>query len=91
MIVEELLARVLVLDEAQECLTPEARRAFRQWQDEERTSLSPKQEHWLRGVAERLGIEAAPSENLFSQLSPKRQAEQRKAAERVVLPWERKP
>lgn len=51
--------------------------------------LTPKMLDWLRGAAERVGLQVAPAENLFSRLSPARQAEQLRAAAKVKLPWER--
>lgn len=64
--------------------------AFTRWLDLGRT-LSDAQRKWLYGVAERLGVVgAAPSENIFSGMSPEKQARQREAAKKVVLPWEKK-
>jgi hypothetical protein len=92
----ELLLAVLARDDQTECLTGAARKAFTQWRDEGRGEgaghgypFTDAQLNWLRGVAERLGIATAPSENLFSNLSPERQAEQRRAASKVRLPWEK--
>lgn len=50
-------------------------------------ALSEKQRKWIRSVAERLGIQAAPVGNVFSELSPEAQDEQR-AHVRTRLPWE---
>lgn len=64
--------------------------AFSEWRRRPGMQLSPKQRAWLFGVAERYGvIEAAPSENIFSQLPLKKQAEQRERAARVKMPWEK--
>jgi hypothetical protein len=68
--------------------------AFTEWREKKaanpRFTLTPKQSAWLYGVAERLGaVGAAPAENIFSRLSPERQAEQRERAARVKLPWEK--
>lgn len=52
-------------------------------------SLSELQRHWVRGVAERFGIQVAPSENIFSAMDPEKQARQREAAKRIRLPWEK--
>lgn len=53
--------------------------------------LTPNQSNWVFGVAERLGVQVAPSENLFSAMDPEKQARQRAAASRVKLPWEIDP
>ncbi len=79
----------LCLEQRFEERVPEATRtAFARMLDEGHP-LTPKQRAWVHGVAERLGEHVAPSENLFSQLSSKRQEEQRKAAAKVRLPWEK--
>lgn len=52
-------------------------------------TLTEPMRRWVRGAAERVGLQVAPSENLFSQLSPERQEEMRRAALRVKLPWEK--
>ncbi len=54
-----------------------------------RWTLTPRQTQWIHAVAERLGIETAPSANLFSQMDPEKQARQRAAAAKVKLPWEK--
>jgi hypothetical protein len=52
--------------------------------------LTEKQSKWVLGVSARIGlIGAEPSENLFSRLTPERQAEQRARAAKVKLPWEK--
>lgn len=76
-----------LLDKHADSISGAALAAFSEWKLAD-TTLSDKQKKWLYGVAERLGIATAPSENLFSSLSPERQAEQRRAAARVKLPWE---
>ena len=67
-------------------LGKKAQKAFPEWK--ERTLTGPMR-RWLRADADRLGIQVAPSENLFSNLSPERQAEQRARAAKVRLPWEK--
>jgi hypothetical protein len=64
--------------------------AFPKWLEEGR-ELSPKMRKWIRGTAESLGLQTAPSENLFSQLSPEEQERQRKRAAEFGprLPWEK--
>ena len=83
----ELLIALLALDR----LTDGEREAFVGMQRvvERQHTLTSKQLAWIRGAAERYGIQTAPSENIFSAMSPARQAEQRKAAEGVKLPWEK--
>ena len=51
--------------------------------------LTPNQTAWIRGVADRLGIQTSPSENLWSALSPEERRRQRAAAAKVKLPWEK--
>lgn len=52
--------------------------------------LTEKQSKWVFGVAARIGlIGAEPGENLFSALTPERQAEQRARAAKIRLPWEK--
>lgn len=77
-----------LLDKHADSISGAALAAFSEWKLAD-TTLSDKQRKWLYGVAERCGVATAPSENLFSSLSPERQAEQRARAERVKLPWER--
>jgi hypothetical protein len=76
-----------ILDKHADSISGAALAAFSEWKLTG-TTLSDKQRKWLYGVAERLGIATAPSENIFSSLSPERQVEQRRAAARVKLPWE---
>jgi hypothetical protein len=52
------------------------------------TPLTERQSHWVRGVAERLGIEIAPAENIFSTMDESEQREHLTRAAKVVLPWE---
>jgi hypothetical protein len=84
---DELLEQLLGPDYIDR-LSPTAREAFTGWRDGER-HLSEKMQKWLRGEAERVGLQTAPSENIFSALSPARQAEQRARAAKVKLPWEK--
>lgn len=84
---EERAICTTLLNEHEESLSGAALSAFSEWRAGDFT-LSDKQRKWLYGVAERLGVATAPSENLFSQLSPARQAEQRARAAKVRLPWE---
>ena len=52
--------------------------------------LTEKQSKWVLGVAARIGlIGSEPGENLFSALTPERQAKQRARAAKVKLPWEK--
>ena len=71
-------------------LGSKAAKAFPEWLERGR-ELTPPMRRWLRNTAESLNIQVAPSENLFSQLSPERQAEQRERAARFApkLPWEK--
>lgn len=78
---------MLILHKHYEHLAKSALEAFTEWEEHGRP-LSDKQKKWLYGVAERLGLQVAPSENLFSSLSPKERARQREAAKKVKLPWE---
>lgn len=50
--------------------------------------LSKAQRRWLYGVAERLGIQIAPAENIFSEMPPAKRAEH-SALATTKLPWER--
>lgn len=59
----------------------------------EHLDFSPKQRDKIKEVWQAVDLRkrAAPDEsskNLFSKLSPERQAEQRERASRVKLPWE---
>lgn len=71
-------------------LGQKAAEAFPKWLAEGRT-LTPGMRRWLRGVGERMGLQVAPSENLFSQLTPEEQERQRKRAAEFApkLPWEK--
>ena len=91
---EDLLDQMLDVTHWHEKLSPEQREAFEEIRDRAQQAsvfvLTDKQSKWILGVAERIGlIDCAPAENLFSSLTPKRQAEQRAAAARVKLPWEK--
>lgn len=79
---------VVILDEHDAKLTGAALHAFTEWRDSERT-LTDKQKKWLYGVADRLGVQVAPSENIFSSLPPAEQRRQRERAAAVKLPWEK--
>lgn len=90
---KQLLDQMLDETEWREKLSDEQRQAF----EEIRTraskravfELTEKQSQWVLGVAARIGlIGAEPSENLFSSLTPERQAEQRARAAKIRLPWE---
>lgn len=84
---EQVLAEVL--DEHGEKLSEETREAFEDWRSKRRF-LTPKMKAWLMREAERFGVVgAAPAENVFSAMSPEKQARQREAAKRVRLPWEK--
>jgi hypothetical protein len=84
----ELLARILELDELEEGrLGGKERAAFESMREQVR-ELSSKQVDWIRGVAERLGIQAAPARNVFSEMAPDKRAEQLRQAARVKLPHE---
>jgi hypothetical protein len=77
-----------ILEQHGDRITGAATRAFRQWIERE-TVLTEKQQKWLYGVAERCGLIVAPAENIFSSMSPEKQAEQRARAAKVKLPWEK--
>lgn len=62
--------------------------AFTEWQDSPERPITRKMSEWLHSVARRLGLEVEEAKNLFSSLSPERQAEMRKKAA-GILPWER--
>lgn len=51
-------------------------------------TLTDKQRKWVEQTAERLGLEVE-NPKPFSSLTPKEQAEHRKRAAKVQLPWER--
>lgn len=51
-------------------------------------TLSAKQRNWVRSVAERLGIQVAPSRNEFSAL-PKEKKQEHLKRVRTQLPWEK--
>ena len=81
----ELLERLLT--EHRDKLTDNQLEAFEGMQDQG-YPVTVKQAAWFRGVAERLGIQVAPSENLFSNMDPDKRARQLEAAKKVRLPWE---
>lgn len=84
---EELLERLLT-SEYIERLPKNAQTAFMDWEGRSRPLTEPMRK-WIRGVAERLGIQTAPSENIFSAMDPEKQARQRAAALKIRLPWEK--
>lgn len=84
-----------LVDNHNKRLGERAREAFTRWQSDGlglpgQRRFSPPQLKWLRNVGETLGVQGAPSENIFSALSPERQAEMKANAAKVVFPWERK-
>lgn len=81
----ELIEQLLALPEGR--LSDAQREAFQGMLDRG-WPLTDKQLHWVNGVAERLGLQVAPSENLFSAMSPEKQAAQRARA-KGILPWEK--
>jgi hypothetical protein len=85
MTVQQLLA-VMLSQQWVDILTDQQREAFEGMRG--RTQLSPRQEKWVRGVADRLGIEVAPSENVFSEMAPEQQREHKRRAEKIVFPWQ---
>jgi len=78
----------VILDKHAEHITSAALEAFTEWYHSAR-DLTDKQKKWLYGVADRLGIQVAPSENIFSSLPPAEQRRQRERAAAVKLPWEK--
>lgn len=84
------LLEILCSEEYLPQLFVRERETFPEWLEQGR-ELTQKMRDWLRAAAHRLGVQEAPARNLFSGLSPERQAEQRKAADRVKLPWELDP
>lgn len=69
-------------------LGTKAQEAFPEWLAKSRP-LSQKMRLWIRRAGESLDVQVAPSENLFSALTPARQAEQRARADKIKLPWEK--
>lgn len=87
----ELLEQLLGDDELD--LPPKTREAFGQFRAilMMNQSLTVKQKQWVQNVAHQKQLIGDPgASNLFSNLSPARQAEQRARAAKVLLPWERK-
>lgn len=82
----ELLARIL--DEHEEELCSRELAAFSSMRVQTYPFTQPQLD-WIRGVGEKLGIQVAPARNSFSAMTPEKQAEHLKQAERVKLPWER--
>jgi hypothetical protein len=86
------LLEILCSDEYRGRLFVREREAFPKWLEQGR-ELSQKMRDWIRSAAARFGIQEEPGRNLFSGLTPERQAEQRARAERFApkLPWEIDP
>jgi hypothetical protein len=84
----ELLARILEVDDRAGRLCSRERTVFESMRAQDYPLTQPQLD-WIRGVGERLGIQTAPARNSFSALTPERQAEHRKRAASVKLPWER--
>ncbi len=82
---EELLARMLD-DKYADALSDKERAVFASMRAG--AQLWPKQRNWVRSVAERLGIQVAPSRNEFSALPAAKKKENLKRV-RTQLPWER--
>lgn len=82
-----------ILENHQDELDEESVEAFSEWQHNLRSGkrrvLTPKQRQWLMDRAEHFEMTDAAPANLFSSLSPERQAEQRARAAAVKLPWEK--
>lgn len=76
----ELLVQLTTVH--RERLTDSQREAF-DGMEEQGYPLTNAQLAWIHGVAERLGVQVAPSENLFSNMDPEKQARQREAAKRI--------
>lgn len=81
-----------LLENHEDKLDDESVEAFSEWRyllsTGKRKSLTPKQRQWLMDRAERLEVTSPETANLFSSLSPERQAEQRAKAAKI-LPWEK--
>jgi hypothetical protein len=60
---------------------------FVEWQASGKL-LTDKMREWIRDAADRVGLQVAPSKNLFSAMSPEKQRAERERAKRVKLPWE---
>lgn len=82
---EELLQRMLD-DKYVDLLSDKEREVFASMRAG--AMLSPKQRNWVRSVAERLGIQVAPSRNEFSAMPEAKKKENLKHV-RTLLPWER--
>jgi hypothetical protein len=82
----------LLLDEHFDKLSEHAAEAFPDFRERglgRKRPFSPKQREWIRNVAVALELEDAPTENVFSSLPKRRQEEQKKAAAKVLMPWEK--
>lgn len=82
---EELLSRLLD-DRYADALSDKEREVFSSMRAG--STLSAPQRNWVRSVAERLGIQVAPSRNEFSALSKEKKQEHLKRV-RTQLPWEK--
>lgn len=84
----ELLNTVLALE-----LSDNESRAFESMQDDllkgNRAFLSRSQRRWAESRLESRDDFVPEPKNIFSGMSPERQAEEKERAAAVVLPWER--
>jgi hypothetical protein len=84
---EELLVKLLF--EHTEALSEKECSVFKSMHAQlERRTLSNRQRYWIQYVADRLGLQTAPSRNAFSELSKAQQREHQERAANVKLPWE---
>lgn len=83
MTTQQLLHTLLTV--YREDLTQKQLDAFESMRDRH---LTEKQERWVYGVAEKLGIAVAPARNVFSAMPEKKQREYVERASKVKLPWE---
>jgi hypothetical protein len=86
---EELLDAIVAAKEKLEALSSKEAAAFEDMNERVASGapLSKKQRAWIQGVAERLGIQVAPAQNLFSEMEPDKRQENL-AYVRTKLPWE---
>ena len=82
---EELLSRMLD-EKYADALSDREREVFASMRAG--STLSAPQRNWVRSVAERLGIQVAPSRNVFSAMPEAKKKENLKHV-RTQLPWER--
>lgn len=79
----------LLVERYDEDLTDGQRKAFRSMLAQlDYRDLTEKQEQWVYGIGEKLGVCVAPAANVFSQMSPKERAEHERHVH-TKLPWER--